>query len=512
MRLHECTNAGRGARAAIARTVLGRFLHREDGTITTFALMIFVLMVAVGGIAIDIMRYETQRAQLQYTLDRAVLSAASVTQPLNHVDVVENYFEISGIENYRLDVDVEQGVNFRRVNAYAEADINTLFMNMFGIRMLTSPALGTAEEIIPNVEVSLVLDISGSMRFGGTPTRMDRLRPAARNFVTRILEGDRWRTTTINLIPYAGQVNPGAAMFNLIGGQRAEVTFEDEDGNTVTVLRDHPRSHCIELSSTDFDRPGIPQAATFPQSPHFMNWAIDNPTMDWGWCPLEGDIDNPNSSAIVYLSNNEAQLHEYINRMRLHDGTGTHFGMLWGLWLLDPTSNWAIQALNAQGIVLDSFADRPSAYDDPETLKVVVLMTDGNITEQIRPRFPDRSVSPINADDLADMRLNHTRELDRQNNNTHCGGSSCRRTVSGLDASIDRNNNVDSFEAVCDAAKDNDIVVFTIAFDVGANSAAANQMRYCASSPSHFYDVDGDRLDSAFQSIAGAINQLRLIQ
>jgi hypothetical protein len=50
-----------------------------------------------GGIAIDIMRYETQRVQLQYTLDRSVLAAASVTQPLNPVDVVENYFEISGL-------------------------------------------------------------------------------------------------------------------------------------------------------------------------------------------------------------------------------------------------------------------------------------------------------------------------------------------------------------------------------------------------------------------------------
>ena len=131
-------------------------MRREDGTITTFALMVFILIGRRGRHRHrNIMRYETQRVQLQYTLDRAVLAAASVTQPLNPVDVVENYFEISGLDNYRLNVDVEQGVNFRRVNAYAELEINTLFMNMFGVRMLTSPAVGTAEEIIPNVEVSL---------------------------------------------------------------------------------------------------------------------------------------------------------------------------------------------------------------------------------------------------------------------------------------------------------------------------------------------------------------------
>jgi hypothetical protein len=124
-------------------------MRREDGTITTFALMIFILMVAVAGIAIDIMRYETQRVQLQYTLDRSVLAAASVTQPLNPVDVVENYFEISGLENYRLTIDVEEGLNFRRVEAYAELEINTLFMHMFGVRVLTSPAEGAAEEVHP---------------------------------------------------------------------------------------------------------------------------------------------------------------------------------------------------------------------------------------------------------------------------------------------------------------------------------------------------------------------------
>jgi Flp pilus assembly protein TadG len=69
--------------AAVWAAHANRFMRREDGTITTFALMVFILMVAVAGIAIDIMRYETQRVQLQYTLDRSVLAAASVTQPLN---------------------------------------------------------------------------------------------------------------------------------------------------------------------------------------------------------------------------------------------------------------------------------------------------------------------------------------------------------------------------------------------------------------------------------------------
>lgn len=488
-----------------ARGRVEHFLRREDGTITTFALLVFVLMVAVGGIAVDIMRYETQRTQLQNTLDRSVLAAASVTQPLDPVDVVEDYFEISGLEGYRLNVDVDQGVNYRRVQAYAELELNTMFMHMFGVRVLTSPAEGAAEEIIPNVEVSLVLDISGSMRFtddDGMP-KIDRLRPAARDFVTRVLEGERATTTTISIVPYAGQVNPGQAIFDAIGGVREEITYEDSSGTTVTALRDHPRSHCVELAAGDFSRPGIPQGASFSQVPHFMYWPIDNLTMDWGWCPLEGNPGDP-SSAIQYVSNNEDFLHGYIDRMRLHDGTGTHYGMLWGLWLLDPASNWAVQQLAAAGSVDSDFDDRPAAHDDPETLKVMVLMTDGNITQQFRPRFPDRTEPPVNAEDEDDIFLNHSEELQQQSNSSDCSGQNCRREITS------RNDNVESFYEACDAARANDIVVFTIAFDAGSDGEA--EMRNCASSPAHYYDVRGADLSAAFQSIAGAINQLRLIQ
>jgi hypothetical protein len=123
--------------------------------------------------------------------------------------VVENYFEISGLQNYRLSVDVEEGLNFRRVEAYAELEVNTLFMHMFGVRVLTSPAEGAAEEVIQNVEVSLVLDISGSMGWG---SKMTNMQTAARDFVSEMLqanEDDNGNLVSISIIPYNGMVNLG---------------------------------------------------------------------------------------------------------------------------------------------------------------------------------------------------------------------------------------------------------------------------------------------------------------
>lgn len=489
----------------LLRRVPRRFVRREDGTVTVFAAIVFILMLAVGGIAVDIMRYETQRTQLQYTLDRAVLAAASLSQTRDPQAVVETYFETAGLADYRLRVQVDEGLNFRRVEAQAEMEIRTLFMSLFGQRVLTSPAAGAAEERIPNVEISLVLDISGSMRFrdGGGMPRITRLRAAARNFVDRLLEGDRADLTTISVVPYAGHVNPGGTVFDLVGGGRSYLEYTNDDDEEVTVLRDHPRSSCVELNTSHFDSGSVPTGGSFTQVPHFMYYPIDNPTMDWGWCPLEGSGPTAASSSIQYFSADADYLNDYIERMRLHDGTGTHFGMLWAVWLLHPDTRWLTAELADRGMVDDGFENRPAPFEDPDTLKVIVLMTDGKITHQFRPRFADRTQSPIEADEDPDVFLNHTRELQRQNNRDDCNNQGCATNVS-------RNNNVQRFYEACNLAHDNDIVVFTIAFDT--DNAGRTEMRNCATADSYYYNVRGADLDSAFQSIAGAIQRLRLVQ
>jgi hypothetical protein len=63
---------------------------------------------------------------------------------------------------------------------------------------------------------------------------------------------------------------------------------------------------------------------------------------------------------------------------------------------------------------------------------------------------------------------------------------------------------------ICDAAKDAGIIVFAIGFEV--TDASATVLTDCASSPSHFYRVQGLQITTAFQSIANAIGKLRLTQ
>ena len=337
---------------------LTRFARDEGGALTIFGLFVMVIILVAGGLAVDTMRHERERARLQASLDRGVLAAAAIEQPLVPADVVQDYFDVAGLPDALGEVTADTGLNFKDVCADASRTMPTLLLDLVGVETLIAAVEACAEERVGDIEISLVLDISGSMRNG---QRIKRLRVAAGDFVDSVLEGARAERTTVSVVPYAGQVNPGPAVFDMIGGVRA-----------------HTASSCTVLDARDFDGTGLPVHST-EQVPHFMVWPIDRPTMDFGWCPSD-------ASSIRYFSNDAAALRSFIDGMRLHDGTGTQVGMKYGLALLDPASNGAARALNAAGLASDLASDRPLAWNAPDLRKYIVLMTDGGITAQFEPR------------------------------------------------------------------------------------------------------------------------------
>ena len=145
-------------------TLLQRLIRDESGNMTIFSVFILLLIFTVTGASVDIMRFEATRTVMQSTLDRAVLAAADLDQMQDSETVVRDYLEKAGIAATLDSVTPEEGVNYRTVTASGSTDINTFFLRMSGIDTLTAAALATAEEKISNVEISLVLDVSGSMR------------------------------------------------------------------------------------------------------------------------------------------------------------------------------------------------------------------------------------------------------------------------------------------------------------------------------------------------------------
>jgi Flp pilus assembly protein TadG len=331
--------------------------------ISAFAL---IPMLVLAGGATDIARHEAYRAQLQDSVDRAVLAAASLTQKRNVEKTIEDYLKtLPFASDVVLTFNHTTTTNQREVQVTANYQMNTAFLPLIGINSIGVNASATALERRKNIEISLMLDISGSMRFrepASAPTRISLLRPAAKSFIDTIVTPDTAAYTSISVVPYAGSVNPGVLVFDYLG-----------------VPRQHSYSSCVEFNINDYGVGLIPfnqrsQLAHFTQN----HQGVNEPGLEWSWCPYE-------ETAITYLSNDATALKSKIDTMKMHDGTGTAIAMNWGMMLLEPSARPMVAHGVAAGVIPSQFANRPAAFNDPDTLKFIVLMTDGDISPQYRP-------------------------------------------------------------------------------------------------------------------------------
>ena len=448
------------------------FATSEEGTMTYLALYFVLIMALVGGIGVDLMRNEMERTALQHTVDRAVLAAADLDQNLDPTAVVNDYFEKAGMTEFLSSVTVNEGLNFRTVTAEAETSSDTQFMKFVGVDTLPVPAIGSAEERISNVEISLIIDISGSM---GWNSKMSRLKTAAKEFVDTVIKDESDKKISISLVPYTAQVNAGPDIF---------YRYQTTDL--------HNYSHCIDFEQADFDLTGLSFTKVYEQMQHFdEGWNYSNPISNPG-CPQQ------TFERIMPFEDTKSTLKNRIDQYQARANTSIHLGMKWGVAMLDPDFRNVNVWLANNNKIENTFRVRPVDYDDDETLKTIVLMTDGqNVnTTRIQPWYYN-----------SDSEIYHWSRYTLHwylNNYVYGSWSNWRYTKytsSQADAMLDR---------ICDAAKDKGIVVWSVGFEVTDHSAGV--MEDCASSPSHFFRVEGIEISDAFESIAKQINQLRLTQ
>lgn len=451
-----------------SRLHLRPFAADERGGMTIFILTLFTLVILCTGISLDLLRHESERAEVQDALDRGVLAAASLEQQIDAEAAVRSFLANRNYSNRLQNVRVvtTAGLNFRRVEAHVKYDLDTTFLRMAGMPSMEVAAKAVAVEGRENVEISLVLDISGSMAReptgDGTRQRLDVLRTSAADFIDLVLKEENRDNTTVSLIPYSGHVNAGVLFDKFNAG------------------RSHGNSSCIEFEDADFGVPGLPPRVSRGQVPHFQWFTFEGDRgheADWGWCPTD-------TQRLVPLSNDPVALKTRIAAFRGHDGTGTNNGMKWGLALLDPTAQPLVSELVDESQIGEDFRERPLPYRTDRALKVLVVMTDGNIRYQQRPN-PGQSCTSRNPQGCR-LRYNNERNADET-----------LRTQ--------------QFQQLCQLAKENGVVVFTIGFDISTTSDAYREMRGCATSNSHFFPVNGLDLETAFQMIASTIQKLRLV-
>ncbi len=387
-------SGGRHSRKALA--ILRLFGRNEDGTLVIFAMMLVLLMVMMGGIAVDVMRYETTRTSLQNTLDRSTLAAAALTQGLDPTAVVNDYFLRAGLSSELKSVTVTEGLNFRNVSATALADTKPLFLHMMGINQLDAGGRSTAEQRINNVEIMMVLDVSGSM---ASNSKIQNLQTAAKQFVATVLAKDNEHLISIGIVPFNGQVNLGTTLLSKYNATLPNAATAAAPTLTATNV------NCVDLPASAYDDSTMSSALALPMTANADTYSGTNQTTAYvaysdtsysvpnaanAWCP-------PKPGNIVRVPQQDvATLQGYINGLSAVGATSINAGMKWGLTLLDPSSRPMFSTLIGANVIPATMAGRPFEYQDNEAMKVIVLMTDGeNFPEERVNAYYKGAISPI---------------------------------------------------------------------------------------------------------------------
>lgn len=381
------------SRGVAIRTALKTRLASEDGALLPLALMMFVFMMCVTGLAIDFVREEEMRTKIQNTLDRAVLAATSLSQDLDPVEVVSDYLNKAGLGAVAVNTVVQQGTNmeWRQVTATTDDSINTMFGKLVGINTLGVSGNSQAREEIGNVEISLVLDISGSMdqniyhptdsRYNGVyPTRMDKLRSAATTFVGKMFDSVQGPDVpagrlSISVVPYNQQVSLGSTT-----------------AAGFTLSSDHTQNTCADVEMLSTSSLAISPSTTLQRTMYGDSFNYSGQLAltgtPWSVSPDTYVENCPEYSyaSVLAWANDKTKINTRINGLSAAGDTGIDIGARWGLALLDPSTQPALTTLIGKGSVDSVLSGRPFNYastastQEDSAMKVMVLMTDGQNT------------------------------------------------------------------------------------------------------------------------------------
>ena len=602
-----------------AKLLARAFGRDEEGSFLIFSLFLFIGILFMGGMAVDLMRFETQRVEMQNTIDSAVLAAANIEQTIEAETLIRDFADKSGINPDLITVpepevvlagaDPDAGIDGtlvgRTVRARGDLDMDTFFMKLLGIEELRSASAATANEGVQNVEISLVVDISGSM----DGTKMTTLKTEAKKFFRKVVDETRTAGhTSISIIPYNHTVVAGPEVLSRLNAAPISLPIEfpaPYTGALASFPSSHTYSNCIRFPDSMFL---WDDEADLAQNYRELR-AIVAPTVDAQGTVIDGtrltrlshfdrggncyytptmvdrECDNERTPILVHETRISV-LDDHIELLEADGRTAIENGMKWGVALLDPSMRPLVNDMVANDLVQEEAENRPGDYDIATTMKVVVLMTDGKNTSQrglqapilngpsrvwyseidgsteesLKNEFPVLKPSggldgrgkdwfdsyfvemPDQPEDRRFVRVHQPGDnSDRveyaadalpddivQWDNTQLYERFAEEDIAdfffdGLDADTATayRNSVETtvtageadtrLDDICEAAKRNgDITVFTIAFS--APQEGQDAMLGCATSAGFYYDATPENLANAFDSIAGAISQLRLTQ
>jgi Flp pilus assembly protein TadG len=255
--------------------------------------------------------------------------------------------------------------------------------------------------------------------------------------------------------------------------------LEDSDGLAASAYTSGGRSYCtragcdyyyfsnnsggVELwpiSTCVTERVGLHQYDDEPPTTTYVGRSYPSPTASLGYCP---------SLQVVPLTDNKETLHDLADNLTTTGSTAGQTGLAWAWYMLSPNFAYMWPA------------DSQPAEPNSDLIKVLILMTDGAF------------------------------------NTAYCNGVTARNygvvgNTDKINCDATNGNPFTQAETLCEAIKDDDIIVYTVAFDLGNDQNAIDLMEECATDAAHSYTAeDAADLSDAFNEIGQNISSLRLI-
>lgn len=322
------------------RTALKKFCRDDRGSIIpTFGVM-FLFITLLVGVAVDYGRMQHSQSRLANAADAAALAAGKALLDGRNTDA-----DVQTIARQVFLANFKDGEGYAAVQSFTakldrtinsveidiQADVPMTITKIAGFETVSLPVSSVAIFDQKDIEVSLALDVTGSMC--SPCSKIDALKDATKDLVDIMLpDSGTPNKVRIGFAPYSSGVNAGSYA-------RAATNNRSVNGCT-------------------FEREGAnPDGDQAPSRGNYLKIAADPGVDRRASCP---------AATVVGLSDDKQLLKRTVDGYRTGGTTAGHLGAQWAHYLVSP--NWG-SVFGTESI--------PSAYNDGKTVKAVVLMTDG---------------------------------------------------------------------------------------------------------------------------------------
>ena len=458
-----------------------RFKVNEDGNVAVMMAVGGLALLAMVGLAVDTLGARNAQQELQSHLDAVSMAVATsgIEDPAERLALAQGLLRANEYEidpaNLSIQVAPDGEVSVTGRTEYELALGGVFNKDKLDVSANSSAIAGAA--VSDPVDVVLVLDTTGSM----AGAKMAALQSSA-NLLIDTLGGGGGGQVQMGVVPFAAYVNVGLNNRNefWLDLQAEQETKQEHEQILVTP------GYCRGNSNATLTRyrDGVQQ--TYTGCDKYVDDVYkDGPLITvtehtpWHGCVLSrsrGDgltstlhlhdqdwVNEPVStehrgdffcknSPLQPLTNQLADARASINSLVADGDTYIPAGIAWGWRVLTPNP--------------------PFEGGRPNTKQVMVLMTDGG------------------------------NSLVKGGGRTHP-----RINFGGPNETTDVNRVTDHTETLCQNVKNDNIEVFTVAFEV-TDAATRNMLSGCADSTANYFDArNAQQLEDAFEDIGNSLTQ-----